>query len=147
MELCGHTGKQFSREFKEEERVDVHFWIKEFKLKTYRQRYPLLTKLVSSLLTIVSGPLIESKFNTMDEIVEIDRTKLIIENYEAVAIVKTTLKKKPVKTAEMKVTSNMKKVAILLMPVSKTPSEIKKGNCEKEKKTGTTQYILSTIKN
>jgi len=94
MELCGHTGKKFSREFKEVERVDVHFWIKVFKLKTlYRQRYPLLTKLVSTLLTIVSGPLIESTFNIMDEIVEIGRTKLTIENYEAVAIVKTTLNK------------------------------------------------------
>jgi len=119
MELCGHTGKQFSREFKEVERVDVHFWIKVFKLKTYRQRYLLLTKLVSTLLTIVSGPLIESTFNIMDEIVEIDRTKLTIENYEAVAIVKSTWKKENVKTAEMKVTSNMKKVAILLMPVTK----------------------------
>ena len=75
----------------------------------------------------------------MDEIVEIDRTKLTIENYEAVAIVKTTLKKENVKTAEMKVTSNMKKLPYCLCQLQKNPSEIKKEIAEK--KTGTTQYI------
>ena len=45
-------------------------------------------------MSIFSGPLIESTFNIMDDIVEKDRSKLTVENYEAVAIVKTSLKRK-----------------------------------------------------
>lgn len=55
-------------------------------------RYPLLTKLITSLLSVFSGPLMESTFNIMDDIVEKDRTKLSMENYKAVAIVKTVLR-------------------------------------------------------
>ena len=50
--------------------------------------------LISALMSIFSGPLIESTFNIMDDIVEKDRNKLTVENYEAVTIVKTSLKRK-----------------------------------------------------
>ena len=50
--------------------------------------------LISALMSIFSGPLIESTFNIMDDTVEKDCSKLTVENYEAVAIVKTSLKRK-----------------------------------------------------
>ena len=50
--------------------------------------------LISALMSIFSGPLIESTFNIMDDIVEKDRSKLTVENYETVAIVETSLKRK-----------------------------------------------------
>ena len=46
-------------------------------------------KLISALMSIFSGPPIESTFNIMDDLVEKDHSKLTVENYEAVAIVKT----------------------------------------------------------
>ena len=46
--------------------------------------------LISTLMSIFSGPLIESTFNIMDDIVEKECSKLTVENYEAVAIVKTS---------------------------------------------------------
>lgn len=64
--------------------LQLHF--NRFKLKKY--------SLISALMSIFSGPLIESTFNIMDDIVEKDRSKLTVENYEAVAIVKTSLKRK-----------------------------------------------------
>ena len=45
-------------------------------------------------MSIFSGPLIESTFNIMDDIVEKDRSKLTVENYEAVAIVKPLLRER-----------------------------------------------------
>ena len=50
--------------------------------------------LISALKSMFSGPLIESTFNIMDDIVEKERSKLTVENYEAVATVKTSLKGK-----------------------------------------------------
>jgi hypothetical protein len=67
----------------------------------------MLKKLASSLLTIFSGPLIEATFNIIDDIVEKDRTKLIVKNYEAVAIIKTSLKRKYVKSTTMKISRQL----------------------------------------
>ena len=50
--------------------------------------------LISALMSIFNGPLIESTFNIMDDIVEQNCSKLTVENYETVAIVKTSLKRK-----------------------------------------------------
>ena len=66
--------------------LQLHFNRLNIKLKKYA--------LISALMSIFSGPLIESTFNIMDDIVEKDRSKLTVENYEAVAIVKTSLKRK-----------------------------------------------------
>ena len=78
-----------------EMRIEIDFWTKVFDLKTFNEpRYPFLKRLISALMSIFSGPLIESTFNIMDDIVQKDRSTLTVENYEAVAIVKTSLKRK-----------------------------------------------------
>lgn len=103
--ICDEYGKG--------KRVDTDFWAHVSQLKTFdEQRYPTLCKLVCSLLTIFSGPLIESTFNIMGDIIEEDRTKLTIENYEAVAIVKSVMKRKKVHAATLKVTASMKRCCI-----------------------------------
>ncbi|XP_060560244.1 uncharacterized protein LOC132720200 [Ruditapes philippinarum] len=105
--------KQFASDYKEEDPIDTGFWKRVFSLQSFNQvKYPALKKLVTSVLTIFSGPLIESTFNIMDDIVEKDRTKMTVINYEAVAIVKTALRKKNVKSTNMKVSANMKKACI-----------------------------------
>ena len=92
-------------------RIDVGFWSKIMALKTYNNiRYPFLSKLVSGLLTPFSGPLVEGTFNVMGDIIEEDRSTMKIENYEAVAIIKTGLKRKKIKSHQLKVNPSMKKM-------------------------------------
>ena len=94
-------------------RIDVHYWAKVFNLKTFNEpRYPMLQKFISAMLSIFSGPLIESTFNIMDDIVEKDRSKLTVENYEAMAIIKTALKRKKISAVEMTINADMKKACI-----------------------------------
>lgn len=79
-------------EFEEGQRIDVNVWTEVFNLTTFEySRYPVLKKLVHALLTVLSGPLIEWTFNVIDDIVEKDRTNLTFQNYESVAVVKTSL--------------------------------------------------------
>lgn len=87
--------KQLADDYKKNDDIDTGFWGKIFKLESFNKPwYSALTTLVLSLLTIFSGPLVESSFNIMDDIVEQDGVRLTIENYEAVALVKSTLRKK-----------------------------------------------------
>ena len=84
-----------------------------FTLESFNKpRYPAMKSLVTALLTIFSGPLVESSFNIMDDIVEKDRASLTVENYEAVAIIKSTLRKRNLKIHNMKVDSTMKRSSI-----------------------------------
>ena len=46
----------------------------------------MLLKFISAMLSLLSGPLIESTYNIMDDNVEKDRSKLTVENYEAIGI-------------------------------------------------------------
>ena len=46
----------------------------------------MLQKVISAMLSISSGPLIENTFNIMDDIVGNDSSKLAVENYEAISI-------------------------------------------------------------
>ena len=62
--------------------------------------------LTSALLSIFNGHLIESTFNIMDYIVEKVGIKLAVEN-EAIAIVKTTLKRQNVSINEMVVDAHL----------------------------------------
>ena len=96
--------------YKEEKMsTDIDFWLKVSGLKTFNEpRYPVLQILISALLSIFSGPLIESTFNIMDDIVEKDRSKLTVENYEAKPIVKTTLKRQNVSAVKMVVDAKLK---------------------------------------
>ncbi|KAL5016272.1 hypothetical protein ScPMuIL_005861 [Solemya velum] len=94
-------------------RIDLGFWSPVRKLKTFdNPRYPVLSKLVCALLTSFSGPLIEGTFNVMGDIIEEDRSTMTIENYEAVAMIKTALKRKKVKSHQLKVTPSMKRCVI-----------------------------------
>ena len=111
------------------------FWSKVFSLKTFNEPgYPLLKTLISALLSIFSGPLVESTFNIMDDIVEKDRSKLNVENYEAVAIIKTTLKKKKVSAVSMVVSANTKKSCIKVYVTYQQFLVKKKEAAEKKKK-------------
>ena len=93
--------------------MDTKYWAEVFKLKTFSEpRYPMIQRLVGSLLSIFSGPLVESSFNIMDDIVEKDRARMSVVNYEAVAIIKTVLRKKGVKAHKMPVTADMKRSCI-----------------------------------
>ena len=105
--------KMLASQYSEADPIDTGFWAKVSQLQSFNQvRYPALKKLVTSVLTIFSGPLIESTFNIMDDIIEKDRTKMTVVNYEAVAIVKTVLRKKNVKSTDMEVPTSMKKFCI-----------------------------------
>lgn len=105
--------KQLADDFKPTENIDTGFWVKVFTLESFdRPRYPAMKSLVTALLTIFSGPLVESSFNIMDDIVEKDRASLTVENYEAVAIIKCTLRKRNLKGHTMKVDSTMKRSCI-----------------------------------
>jgi hypothetical protein len=105
--------KDLSQDYKEDDRIDTMYWSKVFSLTNYDEvRYPMMQKLVKTVLCIFSGPLIESTFNIMDDIVEKDRTKLTVVNYEAVAIVKTALRKKNVKSTDLIVNNSMKSACI-----------------------------------
>ena len=71
-------------------RVDQNWWNIVFRRKDTlgNIKYPMLTKLVKALLSIICGPLVESTFNIMDDILESDRTKLTPYNFEAYSIIK-----------------------------------------------------------
>ncbi len=43
-------------------------------------------------MTIFAGPIVESSFNTMDDIIRKDRSSMTIENYEGTAVVRSALK-------------------------------------------------------
>ena len=90
------------------QQIDTGYWAKVFRLKTNGEaRYPHLTVLVKAVLSIFTGPLVESSFNLMDDIVRQDRSKLAVENYEATAIIKSYLSGRSEKASNMKVTPRM----------------------------------------
>jgi hypothetical protein len=74
----------------------------------------------------------ESSFNIMDDIIEKDRTKLAVANYEAVAIIKTALRKKKVKSTDMKVPTAMKRHCINAYATYKT--SVQQAKEEKQRK-------------
>ena len=78
----------------EDSRVDVDWWSRVAFLKNTERgvRYPTLIKLVKALLSIFTGPLVEGSFNLMDDILEADRCRMIVETYESLAIIKSTMK-------------------------------------------------------
>lgn len=58
---------------------------------------PCFESLGHSFIDSFRGPLVEPSFNIMDDIIEKDRDRLTVENYETIAIVNPTLRKKNVK--------------------------------------------------
>jgi len=104
--------KELASEYNDD-RIDTGYWGKVFGLKISSEVcFPTLKKLISALLTVFSGPLIESTFNIMDDIVEKDRTALTVANYEAVAIIKTALRMKKTTSTKMTVSRNLIKSCI-----------------------------------
>jgi hypothetical protein len=128
--------------YDESKRVDVDFWVPVMQLRNFAlQRYPYLTKLAFSLLTAFSGPLVEGSFNIMGDIIEDDRAKMQIENYEAVAIIKMGLKRKDVKTHQLKITPVIKSSVINAYSVYKQHLESKKETAAKKKQDQLNQSI------
>ena len=74
-----------------------------------QQKYPLLSKLVKALLTIFSGPLVESSFNIMDDVITDDRTSLKVGHYEGLVTIKSWLRASKSTATNMKVSLEMKK--------------------------------------
>lgn len=73
-------------------RLDKDWWNTAFERKFNNSaKYPTLTKLVKAALSIFTGPIVESSFNIMDDIIEDDRTRLTTFNYESLAMTKSSL--------------------------------------------------------
>ncbi|KAK7462559.1 hypothetical protein BaRGS_00038388, partial [Batillaria attramentaria] len=91
-------------------RLDSHWWSKVMKMEHKGQLcYPTLTTLVKGLLTVFSGPIVESSFNIMGDIVEEDRTALTVEHYEALAVIKQRLCALGQTAATMNVSEKMRR--------------------------------------
>lgn len=59
--------------YTEELRKDSGYWTKVLAFQDGKEdRYPSLKKLVTSMITVFSGPLTEATFNIMDDVVEND---------------------------------------------------------------------------
>jgi hypothetical protein len=87
-----------------EERIDTDWWTKVFQIMgpgTKKEKYPILSKLVKALLSIFCGPVVESSFNIMDDILESDRSSMSVENYEGISRVKYGLKKRGTTAVKM----------------------------------------------
>ena len=94
--------------FDKTKRIDADFWALVFRLQSHGGiRYPLLSRLVKALLSIFNGPLVESSFNLMDDCIRVDRSKISVENYEATALIRSSLKSKKVSATTMTVTPQM----------------------------------------
>ena len=94
-----------NKQKKGEERIDTDWWSKIFQIKnptTNEAKYPVLSKLVKALLSIICGPIVESSFNIMDDIIESDRATMTVENYEGLSRVKYGLKKRGVKAINLR---------------------------------------------
>lgn len=89
-------------------RIDVNWWSPVFALRSKGEPvFPLLTRLVKALLSIFTGPLVEGSFNIMGDIIEEDRTRLTIHNYEALAVIKSYLSARSLKATTMKIPPKM----------------------------------------
>lgn len=87
-------------------RIDTDWWSI---ITSATSKYHTLTRLIKALLTVFSGPLVEASFNIMDDIITDDRSKMSIENYEACAQIKYTLKSKKTTSTEMKISTSMRR--------------------------------------
>lgn len=91
-------------------RLDKDFWSHVLHLRKGNLdelRYPLLARLVMALISIFSGPLVEASFNIMDDCVRSDRTKVCVENYESVAVIRSALKARKLTPRSLPMTPKM----------------------------------------
>lgn len=102
---CDETSNTF--------RVDTDWWSKIFKRQSNGEsKFPYLMKLVKALLTIFSGPVVESSFNVMSDILTDDRTNLTTHNFESLAIVKSYLSSRNLTATTTDISHSMKKSVI-----------------------------------
>ena len=66
----------------------VTWWTGVFKTK----RYPALSKIMTAVMSIFHGPLVESSFNLMGDVVDIRSTRMNTETLSAVQIAKYAFK-------------------------------------------------------
>ena len=120
-------------------RVDQNWWNIVFRRKDTlgNIKYPMLTKLVKALLSIICGPLVESTFNIMDDILESDRTKLTPYNFEAYSIIKYHLAAHGMVSHEMTVAK----------PLRQSIKHAHNTMTEYEKKTGKKQQAKKALHN
>ena len=71
----------------ETERLDG-WWTKIFETK----RYPILSSLVKASLSIFTGPIVESSFSIMNDIIDLQSGKTELAAYSAIMTVKYQLK-------------------------------------------------------
>ena len=96
--------------------VDVDFWGRVSGLRNRddatKKRFPTLSVLVKALLSVFSGSIVESSFNIMDYIIREDRSTMTTENYEATAVIKSSLWAKGIKAVDLEVSSELKTAII-----------------------------------
>ena len=90
-------------------RLDRDWWIHVMNRKADGQpKYPVLSKLVKALLSVFTGPVVESSFNIMGDIIEEDRSRLTTYNYESLAMVKSSLSALGEKAVTANISQQMK---------------------------------------
>ena len=90
-------------------RLDKDWWIHVMRRKKNgNMKYPALSKLIKAVLTVFTGPLVESSFNIMDDVIEADRTRLTTFNYESLAMIKSSLSAHGQKAVAMTISEEMK---------------------------------------
>lgn len=77
-------------------RLDSDWWRKLILMKKPNGgvKYSLLGALSKAILSIFSGPLVEGTFTIMDDIIEQDQTRMLNENDQAIALIKSHYKSK-----------------------------------------------------
>lgn len=90
-------------------RLDMSWWSKIFGMKSKGQvKYNILSRLVKALLSIFCGPLVEASFNIMDDILRSDRSRMTTQNYEALAMIKSSMIGRQESTTSIQITPSMK---------------------------------------
>lgn len=86
-------------------RCDSDWWVKIFE----SQKYPTLSKLVKALLSVVVGPLVESTFNIMDDMMEEDQSRMRQDHLEAKLMIKYYLDARNIQAADLQICSKLRK--------------------------------------
>ncbi|XP_076354683.1 uncharacterized protein LOC143249156 [Tachypleus tridentatus] len=75
----------------------VGWWTTEYMMDTY----PALSKVVSGALSVFHGPMVESSFNVMGDVIDAKSSKTAIETYTAYQTIKYSLRSKETTAIEM----------------------------------------------
>ena len=98
--------KQLADDFNPAENIDTGFWMKVFTLESFNKpRYPAMKSLVTACSPNpdIQWATCRVQFQHQGRYCEKDRASLTVKNYEAVAIVKCTLRKGNLKPHKTKV--------------------------------------------